>query len=94
MTNQCQGGTSNVSVLRSVQLLVEVDHGKFYCPSLRLEHSDRPLRPSSLVISSNNAFTSKIQCAFVNCVTHQHDNLRLDEECLYYNCIGFLSKSG
>ena len=86
----------NVSVLRSVQLLVEVDHGKFYCPSLRLEHSDRPLRPSSLVISSNNAFTSfsKIQCAFVKSLTSQHDNLRLDEECLYYNCIGFLSKSG
>ena len=86
----------NFSVLKSVQLLTGLKNGKLYCPSLRLEHSNHPLRPSSLIISSSAAFTSfsKIQCAFVESLTHQHDDLRLDEKCLYYNCIGFLSKYG
>ena len=85
-----------VNVLKNVLLLTELGEGKYFCPSLRLRHTSGDLRPTSLIISSNTAFTSfsGMQCAFVKYLTSKHKNIKLNEECSYYNCVGFISKSG
>jgi hypothetical protein len=78
----------NINVLKSVLLLVDVSRSKFFCPSLRLEHSNDLLHPDSLIISSAAAFTSScLQCAFVKHLCSKH--LRLDEECPYYDSLKF-----
>ena len=85
-----------VNVLKNVLLLTELGGGKYFCPSLRLRHTIGDLRPTSLIISSKTAFTSfsGMQCAFVKYLTSKHKNIRLNEECSFYNCVGFISKSG
>jgi GTPase SAR1 family protein len=85
-----------VNVLKNVLLLMEYSSGKYFCPSVRLKHDENPVRPESLIISSSVAFTSfsGMQCAFVKHLVGNHRELRLDEECPYYNAVEFTSKSG
>lgn len=84
-----------VNVLTQVSLLIEIENGRFFCPSLRLEHSDSDLNPRSLIISSSVALASfsAMQCAFVKYLTRDHEDvtLTLCQNCSYYNSIEFLS---
>lgn len=88
-----------INVLQNVQLILELADGRFFCPSLRLKHDDQPLHASSLIISSSLPFASFSgkQCTFVEYLTNTHKDdglFKLDEECEYYNCVAFFSKSG
>ena len=84
-----------VEVLESVGLLLVVE-GKYFVPSLRLQHDLAPVKSGSLIIQSDvplTPFSSK-QCQFVKYLTTQRkDPLKLSEECPYYNCIAFSWKS-
>lgn len=83
------------SVLKNVVLLMELGEGKYFCPSLRVQYSDVPVRPSSLIISSSSASFSGKQLAFVKYLSEHHKGLlRLNEECPNYDCVEFLSTKG
>ncbi len=90
-----------VSALENLGLLTKLNHtrnGKdiYFIPSMRLQHYTSSPANDSLIIKSDASlipFSSK-QCHFVQHFLKKYkENMKLDENCPFYNCLAFLWKN-